>query len=305
MIDRPSHTSTLIPRIFVFILLALTYPLANAADSAVLPTHQAIPGGVAVLKLPVATSNQAVFYNNKRVLIKDEGQTRYAIVGIPLTAKTGKHQLRISHEQGKTTIIPFTVTAKNYATQHIKLQNKRMVNPSAEDLVRIRQEQQISQQAFNLFSDNTEVTTRFIYPVSGRLSSPFGLRRFFNGEEKRPHSGLDIAAPEDTPIIAPAAGTVVAVGEFFYNGNTVFIDHGQGLVTMYCHMNRIDVRQGQKIRQGEILGVVGMTGRATGPHLHFSVSLNDVRVEPLLFLPDNPPSESNQQPDILPTPDNK
>ncbi len=292
-------------RSLVFLLLTLLCQLAYADDNSGLPRHQPVPGGIAVLKLPATVSHQSVFYNNKRVLVKDDGQARYAVVGIPLTAKPGTHHLHLSPVKGKTATFPFTVTTKKYATQHLHLQNKRMVNPTEEDLVRIRHEQRISQQAFNRFREQTDVTTRFIYPVTGRLSSPFGLRRFFNGEEKRPHSGLDIAAPEDTPIKAPAAGTVVTVGDFFYNGNTIFIDHGQGLITLYCHMNRIDVHEGQQISQGQLLGVVGKTGRATGPHLHFSVSLNDARVEPLLLLPEHPPLESNAPPDATPTADSK
>ncbi len=292
-------------RSFVFLLLTLVCQLTYADDNSGLPRHQPVPGGIAVLKLPATISHQSVFYNNKRVLVKNEGQARYAVVGIPLTAKPGTHRLTLASAKGKTNSFPFTVTTKKYAAQHLHLQNKRMVNPTEEDLVRIRHEQRISQQAFNRFSEQADVTTRFIYPVTGRLSSPFGLRRFFNGEEKRPHSGLDIAAPEDTPIKAPAAGTVVTVGDFFYNGNTIFIDHGQGLITLYCHMNRIDVHEGQQISQGQLLGVVGKTGRATGPHLHFSVSLNDARVEPLLLLPEHPPLESNAPPDATPTADSK
>lgn len=295
----------MLSRILIAGLFTLTCEGVSADDNPLLPRQQAVPGGIAIIKLPATESQPPVFYHNNRVLISQHGQERYAIVGIPLTAKVGKHQLSFSSATGKATVIPFVVSAKDYATQHIHLQNKRMVNPTAEDLLRIRQEQHLSQLAFKRFTEQTDVTTRFIYPVTGKLSSPFGLRRFFNGEEKHPHSGLDIAAPEGTPIKAPATGTVVTIGEFFYNGNTLFIDHGQGLITMYCHLQRIDVREGQKISQGQLLGVVGKTGRVTGPHLHFSVSLNDARVEPLLLLPENPPQEPNAQPDVTPIPGSK
>ena len=122
-------------------------------------------------------------------------------------------------------------------------------------------------------------------PVNGgRLSSPFGLRRFFNGQERNPHSGLDFAVPSGTPIKAPAAGVVVLVGDYFFNGKTVFLDHGQGFVSMFCHMSAIDVKVGDEVPRGGGGGQGGATGAATGPHLHWNVSLNDARVDPAIFI---------------------
>ena len=125
-----------------------------------------------------------------------------------------------------------------------------------------------------------------IKPVNGIYTSPFGLKRFFNGQPRKPHSGIDIAAAEGTAIKAPASGVIALTGDFFFNGQRVFIDNGQGLVSMMCHMSRIDVQEGQEIKQGEIIGAVGKTGRATGPHVHWTVSLNNARVNPFLFMPD-------------------
>ena len=124
----------------------------------------------------------------------------------------------------------------------------------------------------------------FDRPVPGRQSSPFGVRRFFNGEERNPHSGLDFAASTGTPIKAPAAGKVILVGDYFFNGKTVFVDHGQGLISMFCHLSAIDVAVGQEIPRGGVLGKVGSTGRATGPHLHWNVSLNGSRIDPAIFI---------------------
>src|SRR5690606_28712041 len=138
--------------------------------------------------------------------------------------------------------------------------------------------------AFSTWSEPAEPVARFIVPTEGVKSSSFGFRRFFNGQPRNPHSGMDIAAPEGTPILAPAPGTIVATGNYFFNGNTIILDHGYGLITLYCHMNEIDVEVGSQVAAGEQIGKVGQTGRVTGPHLHWSVNLNNVRVDPALFI---------------------
>ncbi len=269
---------------YSLLLLLLAVPLASYGE-VLFPRANAVPGGIAIVKLgSTLQPAPAVYYGKRRGLVRRNSQNWEAVIGISLSAKPGIHQLRVKTASGKTYYREFSVAAKDYATQHITLKNKRMVNPYAKDLDRIRKEKKIIIQALKTWSDNPEVQTQFILPVDGQLGSPFGLRRFFNGEARRPHSGLDIAAPEGTLIRSPADGVVVNTGDYFFNGNSVFVDHGQGLVTMFCHLSDIDVQPGTVVKQGDVLGKVGMTGRVTGPHLHWSVSLNNTRVEPKLFL---------------------
>jgi len=251
-----------------------------------LPLEQApVPGGVAVIPLPDDADPASVRYNGKRVMTTPSGDSRYAVVGLALGAKPGTHYLEARTVSEKPLRLSFQVTDKQYESQHITIKDKRKVNPEKRDMERISRESKTIKTALRHWSDQEAVSLDFTKPVDGPYSSPFGLRRFFNEQPRKPHSGLDIAAPEGTPVRAPASGTIIDTGDYFFNGNTVFIDHGQGLVTMYCHLSRIDVKPGQSVSGGEPIGQVGMTGRVTGPHLHWGVSLNDARVDPMLFLP--------------------
>lgn len=245
-----------------------------------------VPGGVAVLGLGDAERAPEVTFQGRRVLVvREEGRQWIAVVGIPLSAKPGEQQVSVGDGQGRRKL-SFRVGAKEYAAQRITLKNQRQVEPNPDDMKRIEREM-AEQSAANRGYRAGVVPSNLLLdrPVDGgRLSSPFGLRRFFNGQERNPHSGLDFAVPAGTPIKAPAAGTVVLVGDYFFNGKTVFLDHGQGFVSMFCHMSAIDVKVGDEVPRGGVVGKVGATGRATGPHLHWNVSLNDARVDPAIFI---------------------
>jgi len=267
--------------LFLFAALLFAVPAVALA----LPRAEPVPGGVAVIPVGEAGKpSPEVEYRGRRVMTVAENGRWHAIVGIGLSAKPGSHQIRVKHGQDNRTV-SFRVRDKEYETQHITLKNKRMVNPYKDDLDRIRAEQKRSRAAFAAWSEREDIGTRFLLPVDGIVSGTFGKRRFFNGEPRRPHSGLDIAAPKGTPIRAPGPGRVVEVGNYFFNGNVVFIDHGQGFITMFCHMDSTNVTIGDEVEAGNVVGTVGATGRVTGPHLHWTVSLGNARVDPTLFVP--------------------
>ena len=181
------------------------------------------------------------------------------------------------------TIKYVTVRVKNYPEQRLTIKDKLKVEPNPEDLARIERERETTEAVKRRFSPPAPATN-FALPASGPLSSRFGLRRIFNGLPRNPHAGLDVAVGTGAPIKAPAAGVVTNTGDYFFNGNTVFIDHGQGLISAYMHLSRVDVRAGQTVKRGETLGAAGGTGRVTGPHLHWAVILNNTAVDPQLFL---------------------
>lgn len=263
--------------------LSAAFMLLLCGAALALPQNSPFQGGVAVIALGKAAQAPTAYYQDKPVLVIERDGEWLAFVGIALDAKPGVHRLRVQSRAGGDSRIEFSVAAKKYVEQHLKVA-PRMVNPPAEELDRIHKDFQLAKKAFGRFTPESEIPLRFAMPVDGRYSSPFGLRRVFNGEPRNPHSGIDLAVPTGTPIRAPAPGRVIATGDLYYNGNTVYLDHGQGLVTMYCHMSRIDVKAGDEVTTGDVLGAVGATGRVTGPHLHWTFSLNNVRVDPLLFL---------------------
>lgn len=273
------------------ILLITSVCYSSALWSTTLPRHNPVPGGIAIVPLPIASKTPPkVFFQDKRVMVAPNGDSDpenpwLAVTGIPLAAEVGQQELAVKSESGDSKV-SFTIKDKKYQAQHITIKNKRKVNPYKKDLERIGKEKKQITAALAHWTESDQFPGLFQIPVKGRLSSPFGLRRYFNKQPRKPHSGIDIAAPEGTPIVAPMAATVINVGDYFFNGNTVFLDHGNGLVTMYCHMSKISVKEGQNVSQGEAIGAVGKTGRVTGPHLHWGVSLNDARIDPSLFFDD-------------------
>lgn len=237
-----------------------------------------VPGGLyAYGPVPPAAE---VRFENRRVLVIDDT----ALVGIPLSAAPGFHTLTITDLSGESISHPFEVVAKQYPEQRLTIANRKMVNPDPADLERIRSESALMREQYLSFSEALQRLRPFLKPVDGVTSSPFGRRRILNDQPRSPHSGLDIAADQGTPVGAPAPAKVSLTGEFYFNGKTIFLNHGQGLVTMYCHLSEINVEPGDTVERGATIGLVGATGRVTGPHLHWSVSLNGNRVDPELVI---------------------
>jgi murein DD-endopeptidase MepM/ murein hydrolase activator NlpD len=268
-------------RSLVFAIIAL-FTLSAAAQT--LPRELVVPGGVKMIEIPKTGPDiPRVYYGKYRVLVVDDESHWRAYVGLSLFTKPGEYHVQVQ-DNGREYRVMFQVSSKQYAEQRLNI-DRKYVQLSKEDLARYYREKKIMGKAFRNWRD-VQASYSFIQPVPGIRSSSFGLRRFFNGEARKPHSGMDIAAKSGTPVMAPADGVVTNTGDYFFNGNTVFIDHGQGLITMFCHLSRIDVKQGDVVKQGDIVAAVGATGRVTGPHLHWTVSLNNSRVDPELFLVD-------------------
>ncbi|MES1196008.1 MAG: peptidoglycan DD-metalloendopeptidase family protein [Steroidobacter sp.] len=255
--------------------------IENNAWALDLPKESRVPGGIAIIQLPDSDKEPVVHYGNYRVTaVKD--QHWLAIVGIPLATQPCKQTIHV--QSGKTqSDIEFEITDKQYRTQALTVA-PRMANPGKEDQIRIAKEMKLTEAALTHYTESLQPSFKLLQPVVGTPSDSYGSRRVFNGEARAPHSGMDIPAPTGASIKAPADGIVVEVGNFFFNGNTVFIDHGHGLATLYCHLSKIEVNNGQHVKQGQEIGLVGATGRVTGPHLHFGVSLNRAMVDPALFL---------------------
>lgn len=271
----------------LLILCALLLPAVAVAAS--FPTSNAVPGGVAVLQLPDSSDRPVVHLGKVRIMVVRHRHHWYALAGIPLATAPGELALDIKAAGEPALQLKFSVEAKTYPEQRLTIKNPQLVNPSPAELNRIKREHAHLLKVLDTWAAKPEPGLAFIWPAAGPQTSGFGLRRFLNGEPRSPHSGIDIGAPAGTPVKAPASGVVADIGHYYFCGNTLTINLGQGLYSVYCHLSRIDVHKGAQVRQGEVVGAIGATGRTTGPNLHWTVSLNGTPVNPHEFLVQGPP----------------
>lgn len=253
--------------------------LALAASAAA--TEQSLrPGGIAIVEVgDSSTSAPEVTMGDKRLLVMRRGEHWVAVAGIALDANPG--QLVIS-ASGTEKIVD--VAEHAYREQRLTVENKSFVSQSPEQLDRIFSERKIIDAVLTSFTESSIDGLSLAAPVPGNRSPSFGYRRFFNDQPRSPHKGMDMSAAQGEPVAAPRSGTVAATGNYFFNGNTVLLDHGQGFITLYCHLSEITVQEGERVASGDTLGAVGATGRVTGPHLHFGTYLNGTAVDPAIFL---------------------
>ena len=279
---------TVLRRQYLALLAASLATTARAGNFA-LPATAAVPGGVVAVSLGRSAEAPKAHFNGTPVLVVGspaEGWT--AVVGLPLSTPAGSVVLQVQTQApgaagGGLRSVPITVKNKRYAEQHLTVP-PRHVDLSPADLARHEREREQQRVVMATFSVTRPPTLQMQPPVAGSRSSSFGLRRFFNGQARNPHNGMDIAAPVGTPVVAPLRATVIDVGDYFFNGNTVWLDHGCGLLSLFCHLSATDVAVGDVVAAGQRVAAVGATGRVTGPHLHWGVLLNRTMVDPALFL---------------------
>ncbi len=269
-------------------LLLLPAPHLAAAPRPleVWPQALQVPGGIARLSLGAAATRPLAYAGVVPLLVLGDVIEWTALVGIALAAAPGEASIMVQDANGGSPRqISYTVAPKQYQEQRLKV-SPRTVDLSPEDAARYERERAHLATVMATFNEPLAQTAalRMQAPTPGRRSSSFGLRRVFNGQARSPHSGMDIAASTGTKVAAPLPGRVIDTGDYFFNGNTVWLDHGGGLLSMVCHLSAIDVQPGDLLKTGERLGAVGATGRVTGPHLHWGVLLNRAMVDPALFL---------------------
>ena len=251
-----------------------------------LPWPAAFPGGFAVINLGANGPAPVVHFNGERALVSGGYRSQwFAVVGIPLDSKAGRSPpISIQYSAGKPRIVYLRIKDKQYDSEYLTVKTD-LVDLTPVDMARCEGERTHTQGVLRVYSDSSPASLLLASPCDGLRSRTFGQLRFFNGQPRGAHSGMDIAAELGAAVVAAGAGEVIDVGDYFFSGRTVMLNHGRGFITMYAHLSKVLVKPGTRVAPGQLIGQVGVTGRVTGPHLHFAVYLNVAAVDPALFLP--------------------
>lgn len=259
--------------------VALTYRAGLVQPGDVLHLAVSVPGGASVVT--------ATWHEREVPFVRDADGVWRGLLGIDVAAAAGAKPLLITAARSGATPLSLThtvtVSPKTVRTRRITV-NPKFVNPPKSALPRIERETELLNALFRKAPSDRLWAPDAVRPVEGVAVSGFGVRSILNGQPRGPHNGLDLAAVTGTPIYAPTPGVVVFAREFYYSGNTVTVDHGEGLLSTMAHLSAFDVKEGDRVAKGTLLGKVGATGRVTGPHLHWAVRLHGDRVDPLKLL---------------------
>lgn len=257
---------------------SLLSPAAAQADDRVVFPASAPQGAMVLGKVPPGSR---VEYAGRTLRTTGYGTVVFGIG----RDEAGPVTVTVVRPDGSRSEASIAVSARDWPVQRVDGVPPKTVDPPPEIAERIRREQAQVTAARMRDDDRADFAQRFAWPLQGRVSGRFGNQRVYNGKPGSPHSGMDIAAPTGTPVKAPAAGVVTfAAPDLYLTGGTVLLDHGFGISSNFLHLSRIDVAVGDRVEQGQVVGAVGATGRATGPHLHWGMNWFDVRIDPLLVL---------------------
>ncbi len=261
--------------LFSYLTINMIIPLTLIADELV------VNGGIFIHEISKERFHRGLSHKEVKLATYRHNDKHYLIYGIPYNSQIGKTSLKIKDGSNYFNI-NFNINEKNFKKQHIKVSNK-YIDPNKSDLERIKNERLNILNAKSFWYKNN-IDLDFITPIEGMLTGEFGTRRFYNGTEGRFHNGIDLAAEKGVLISAPSSGKVILTGNYYYNGKFVYLDHGKGLKSIFIHLDEILVENGQLIEKGDFIGKIGSTGKSTGPHLHWSVILNNVYINPLMLI---------------------
>jgi murein DD-endopeptidase MepM/ murein hydrolase activator NlpD len=271
---------------FVLCVLLGSIP-AMAAVELVLPGNSIVQGGIEpVYVIGALDTVTGTFDGEQLPFVRTAPDSFYTLLAVDMNKKPGSYELVVRpglfDGKAEKLVRDITVLDAKFPVQKLTLPPAK-VFPDSAATARIKRETALRNRKWKAWSKRPYWSDKFIVPLKGELKR-FGSRRVINGAARSPHSGVDISAPEGAPVIAPAGGKVLLTGDFFFTGKTVYLDHGLGMIGMFFHLVEINVADGEMVEQGQVIGKVGSTGRATGPHLHWGIRWRGKRINPASLL---------------------